>query len=346
MLDDISALKKIDKSGALDVLDSLPEACEKALENARELKLEYPKPRRVIITGMGGSAIGGDLMRDWLKKEVSAPIETYRGFQLPVYAGKNTLVIAASYSGNTRETLSAFKDALKRGCMCVAISSGGKLLELAETQKVPCVKLPQGIMPRFAISYLFLSMAMVFQKSGLIEKKKEIDATIGLLKKLKDELNVNIPTKKNVAKKLASEIDGKIPIIYTFGPFKAAAKRLKCEFNENSKIPAFWGFFPEISHNEIEGWASELSDKFYVIFFRDKKGETTGTRGEIEATESIVKRKTQVGEICAEGSTKLEKILSLVYIGDYVSVYLALAQGKDPTPVDTIQELKGKLIDW
>lgn len=345
MLDDIPALKEIDKGDALGVLEGLPDACEAALKVADALELDYSKPSRVIITGMGGSAIGGDLMRDWLKKDVLAPIETYRGFQLPVYAGRKTLVIAASYSGNTRETLSALKDAISRRCMCVAITSGGKMLKLAKEKGVPYIQLPGGYMPRFAISYLLLSMAEVFYKVGLIEKHDEIHATIGLLKELRDRLKADVRTDKNPAKLLASQIDGKIPIIYTFGPFKAAAKRLKAEFNENAKIPAFWGFFPEISHNEIEGWASDLSKNFFVIFIRDK-GETAGTRGEIEATKGIVERKAGVGELHARGDTKLEKILSLVYIGDYVSVYLALTQGKDPTPVGTIQELKGKLVDW
>jgi len=343
ILDNLEEIRKVDRKDVLKDLEELPDACRVAIENANDLKIDYPKPDRVIITGMGGSAIGGDLVRDWLKKDVKIPIEVYRGYELPVYADDRTLVIAISYSGNTEETVSAVRDALKRGCMVVAITSGGEVMKIAKEENFPVVNLPTGFLPRFALPYLFLSQAVIFKKVGLAGKDDEIEEAIELMENMKKEIGVEQPLEKNPAKQVAKKIDGKVPVIYGFGPFKGAAKRIRTEFHENSKVPAFWAFFPELNHNEILGWESDLSKNFFVIMIRDKKGETAEYIKRIEFTKEAIKKKTDVFELNVRGKSKIAKILSLTYMGGYASVYLAILNGVDPAETKLIDDMKKML---
>lgn len=347
MLDDPKAIEKVDRQGMIETLESLPEQCEEALKNASQIRIGYPKPSRIIITGMGGSAIGGDLMRDWLKKDLRVPIEVYRGYELPVYADKKTLVIGVSYSGNTEETLRAFSGAIKKGCMCVGITSGGKLEELCKKNSIPYIKLPGGYLPRFAIAHLFLSMVVVFEKMRLCSDEQHIEREIKdamqVLEQVRGQCKRQTPAASNISKQIAENVNGKIPIIYTFGPFKGAAKRIKSEFNENAKTPCFWAYIPELNHNEILGWESDLSGKFFVILVRDKKKETKEYVTRLEFTKRVVEKKAGLMELEVVGRTKLAKILSLMYIGAFASVYLAVLKGVDPAPTRLIDELKEEL---
>ena len=342
MLDDKKEIERIDRSNACGVLEALPEECEKAILNAETLELSYPKPKRILIAGMGGSAIGGDLARDWLKDRIPVQIEVYRGYELPVYADEHTLVILVSYSGNTEETLGAYADARKKNCMMVAVTSGGEMARLALQDNTPLILTPTGFMPRFAISHLFFSIAMILQKTGLIDQKEEIESTISVLKTLRDELKRDSPTSNNPAKQLAGKIGNRIPTIYGFGPFKAVAKRIKTQFNENAKLPAKWDFFPELTHNEIVGYESELSKHLFPIFIRDK-AESNKYSARINITKEIISEKCEFAEIYPRGERKLEKMISLMYLGDIASVYTAILSETDPTPIKEIEKIKNAL---
>ena len=344
ILDDLKQIKKIDKSNACCVLESLPYEFEKAMENAKKASINYPKPERVIIAGMGGSAIGGDLMRDWLKNDVLVQIEVYRGYELPIYADERTLVIVASYSGNTEETLGAYTDALEKKCKVVVITSGGLLERYAGRDGVPLILLPKNFMPRFAIAHLFLSMAIVFEKLGLLKSDAEILDAISVLKELREELKTTCPAEKNISKQLALQIGDRIPTIYGFGPFKAVAKRIKMQFNENAKIPAKWDFFPELTHNEIVGYESDLAKILFPIFIRDR-AESNKYRARIEIAKEIISQKCDIFEIYPRGEKKLAKMLSLMYIGDFASVYTAILRNVDPTPIRGIKRIKRALQD-
>jgi glucose/mannose-6-phosphate isomerase len=342
ILDNKTEIAKIDKSNACGVLEAMPEDCETALRNANELKLSYKKPKRVLIAGMGGSAIGGDLARDWLKDRIPAQIEVYRGYELPRYADADTLVILASYSGNTEETIGAYEDAKKKNCMAVVVTSGGDLAKMALKDGVPLVLIAKGFMPRFAISHLFISIAVVLEKTGLIKAREDIDSAITVLKALREELKRDTPAKMNEAKQLAMKIGDRIPTIYGFGPFKAVAKRIKTQFNENAKVPAKWEFFPELTHNEIVGYESELSKLLFPIFIRDK-AESNKYSARINIAKEIIQEKCETAEIYARGDTKLAKMLSVMYIGDFASVYMAVLRKTDPTPIKEIERIKNAL---
>jgi len=342
VLDNPADIKKIDRSDACGVLERMPEECERAILNARKVKIPRMQPDRIIIAGMGGSAIGGDLMRDWLKDTIVFPVEVYRGYELPVYANSNTLVIAVSYSGDTEETISAYKDALKKKCMCVVICAGGALAKLAEENNTPLILVPTGFMPRFAIAHLFLSIAIAFEKAGLIMTDHEFAYAIAILKSVRKEIGRSSPTENNIAKQIALKVGNRIPTIYGFGPYKAVAKRIKTQFNENAKIPAKWEFFPELTHNEIVGYESELSKVLFPIFIRDPT-ESNKYRARIEITKEIVSEKCGIAEIQPRGEHKLSKMLSVMYIGDFASVYTALLLGVDPTPIKEITRIKNAL---
>ncbi|MFC1454548.1 bifunctional phosphoglucose/phosphomannose isomerase [Candidatus Undinarchaeota archaeon] len=326
---------KLDKSNAVKVHELFPEACRRALDSARRVEINYQVPRDVLIIGMGGSAIGGDLLKEWLP---DIDISVSRSYDIPSWANKHTLVIASSYSGNTAETLSALDMALEKECMIVGLSSGGKL-EKKSKDKFPLVSLPTGYQPRYAISHSFFSLVGILEKTGLISKSMETDTALNELQAFRDELKHTTSTAKNPAKDLAKKIGNKIPLIYSSEPLNSVGLRMKAEFNENSKVPSFSNSFPELNHNEIMGWASDLSKNFFSIFLRHQF-ESDEISKRITFTKNLIKKKTDIYEFQAKGTTKLSQMMTTLYFGDFTSIYLALINGLDPTPVKEIEALK------
>jgi len=350
LLDDLERIRTIDRSGMLEVQMSMPEACMNALRLAEEF-LEHEKvvdyleeaPSSLVITGMGGSSIGGEILQDWLLDSSPIPIYVSRSYQLPAYIGEKSLVFAISYSGETEETLSCFLDALSRGCRVMTLTSGGRLKELSIQQRVPCVTVPSGLMPRAALPYLFFPLALTFSK--LIKEKRleeELEEVPKVLKKMRDDVAPEVPQKDNPAKRLASDLLHTIPVIYASNGCASVARRMKTQFNENSKIPSYTMVFPEGFHNEIVGYEGqqELSRPLSVILLRDEE-ENPRIRAKLEIMKGLMKGKTKVlREIWIRGETRLAKIFSTLYLGDVTSVYLALLYGVDPTPVESISKIK------
>jgi glucose/mannose-6-phosphate isomerase len=309
LLDDLTWLKEIDKGGMCDIQERFPENCETALENAEKLRIpkkivvkedfsiNYEKPQKIIIAGMGGSAIGGNILKDWLRDIVPIPIEVCRDYHLPAYADEKTLVLAISYSGNTEETLNMLIEAIEKRCMIITISSNGVLKEFSQKIGIPCIKLPKGFPPRSAIPYLFFSLAVSLKK-------------------------------------------------ISFGIYKGVAQRIKTQFNENAKCLSFYACFPELNHNETVGWTGkgDLADKFVILLIRDKE-EPLEIMTRIDVTKKMVfdERAKNVIEVFSKGKSNLAKILSTIFVGDFVSIYLAFLYGIDPTPVKIIDKLKEQL---
>ena len=348
ILDDLAEMKRIDKGNMLSFCVEAPKHCREAAKLAEVVQINYSKPQTIIVAGMGGSAIGGELLKDWTRDKIDVPIEICREYSLPAYADERTLVFVVSYSGETEEALGVFLDAIKKNCMTFFISSGGKLLELAEKLRLPYLRVPSGIpQPRAALPYLFLPMPILLEKLGLIsDVSSEISEAVKILERVKRE---NLPEKllnNNFSKKLALGIDGTVPVIYGFGIYRAVAQRYKQEFNENSKIPAKWDFFSELNHNEIVGWEAvkELAECFSIIFIRDKD-EPEEIHERIEATKELISQEAtkKIFEVWSSGQSRLAKMLYTIYIGDFTSVYLAILRGVDPTPVETISLLKERI---
>lgn len=340
-------MKRIDKSDMISFCVEAPKHCRKAAKMAEAVRINYSKPQTIIVAGMGGSAIGGELLKDWTRDKIDVPIEICREYSLPAYANKKTLVFVISYSGETEEALSMFLDATKRNCMTFCISSGGKLLRFAEKLSLPYLRVPSGFPPRAALPYLFLPMPIILEKLRLISNvSSEISEAIKVLEQVEDENSPETPLNDNSSKMLASKINGTVPVVYGFGIYRAVAQRYKQQLNENSKIPAKWESFPELNHNEIVGWggAKELSNNFSTIFIREMD-EPEEIRQRIEATKELMSQEAtkEIFEVWSSGQSRLAKMLCTIYIGDFTSVYLAILRGVDPTPVKTISLLKERI---
>ncbi len=345
-LDDAEKIKAVDKSNMINYCVDSAKLYGEAAKLAEKIQVNFPKPDNIIVAGMGGSGIGGDLLKDWARSKTTVPIEVNREYQLPAYAGKRTLVLVTSYSGDTEESLGAFLDALKRKCMIFCVSSGGALLENAERLKVPYLRVPGGMPPRAALPYLFVPSLMYMKKTGLVSGAPgELSEALQLLEKISRDNSPEKPAKDNFSKTLALNIGQTVPVVYGFGFYRSVAQRFKQQFNENSKVPAKWEVFSELNHNEIVGWeqAGELGKCFSAIFIRDK-AEPAEIHGRIEITKELVS-KAGLGlfEVTAQGKTPLAKMLSTICVGDFTSIYLALLHSVDPTPVKTINYLKDTL---
>jgi glucose/mannose-6-phosphate isomerase len=345
VLDDMGKIKEIDKSDMLLFCVDAAKHYQAAAEAAKKISLNYSKPENIIVAGMGGSAIGGELLKDWVRGKVQVPIEVSRAYSLPAYANEKSLVLVVSYSGETEETLSSFLDAVRRGCMVFCVSSGGSLLGFAERLGVPFFRVTVGFAPRAALPYLFVPLLVVLERVGVVSGvSEEFSEAVEVLGRVCGECAPEKPVKENAAKGLAVGVAGSVPVIYGFDVFRAVAQRFKTQFNENAKVPAKWEYFSEVDHNEVVGWerAGSLAGCFSAIFIRDK-GEAEAIRSRIEITKGLMPEETKLFEVWSRGKSALARMLSVVCVGDFVSVYLALLRGVDPTPVKTISLLKAKV---
>lgn len=348
-LDNLEQVKKIDRQDMLSVVHQMPEMLVQAQQFSAGVSL--PKPARVsqaVILGMGGSAIAGDILADLYLKKVKFPILTNRGYTLPEFVGPDTLVFALSYSGNTEETLTTVKESARRKSQIICITSGGKLKELAIEKKYPLFLIPSGYQPRAALPYLLVPLLASFEKMGLAESVAgEIKEAVALLQKLREEYRVERPARNNPAKQLARKLQKKIPLIFgTAGTTGAAAMRLKTQFNENGKATALLNLFSELNHNEIVNLSilKREEHNFFLLILRDE-GDNERIKKRIEITKSLlVKQLGGAVELTSQGKAPLARILSLILLGDFLSVYLAILAGVDPTPVDVIERLKKELV--
>ena len=350
-LDDPKTIKKYDKSGMLEVIEKFPEQCLDAVRIGSSFKVpdEFCREYKFIVcTGLGGSAIGADIVRSYVSDESKAPVFVNRNYTLPNFVGKESLVIAISYSGNTEETLSAYSDAKKRGAKIITITSGGNLKEIASNDGVPAIIIPGGLQPRCALGYSLFPLLILLSKIGVVSgQERHIEEAIGILTKLRDEtIGMDIPKEKNIAKAIAGSIYAKFPVIYgAQDHMDCVITRWKGELAENSKTLSSGHVIPEMNHNEIVGWefpAKTLKD-FIAVILRDS-GDSTRISLRLDVTKKIIKNAgIETIEVRSAGKSLLGRMLSLIYIGDFMSYYLAVLNGTDPTPVERINYLKKEL---
>lgn len=350
ILNDAKKIRDLDKSDMLSLLLDMDEQCRKAKDIGKSFEpkgVSADGIKNIVFTGLGGSAIGADLIRSYTAGEIKVPIIVNRNYTLPNFVDKDTLLFASSYSGNTEETLSAYDAAKEKKAKMVAISSDGKLEKLAKEDGILFIKIPTGIPPRCALGYSFIPPLLSLCKFGFIkDKEKEIDEVVKVLSGLKKELGIESAIDKNIAKRIAIMLQRKFPIIYGANDhIDVVVTRLRGELAENSKHLASSHVFPEMNHNEIVGWDNpfELMDKFVVIFLRDS-GDHTRVAKRVDITKDILSKKgIKIVEIYSKGKGLLSRIMSLIFIGDMVSFYLAILNGIDPTPVDRVTYLKKEL---
>lgn len=346
-LDDPTFVTRNDPKGMLALTAAFPEQCRKAREIADSFELPNLdfEPSLVLLTGLGGSAAGGDFVRALFEAFGEAPFAVNRDYTLPHFAGPETLLFVVSYSGNTEETLSAYADAKKRGCSMIAITSGGRLAELARADGVPVIAVPGGQPPRTALGYLLVPVIVTCDRLGLLPDQM-YEQAFSRLDLCAKEWGIDRPFAENAAKQLAQSMKGSLIVLYGLGTWQGiVAGRWKAQINENAKVHAFVHSFPELNHNEILGWvATKLQSvpKWEVVVLQDGT-ESPKLRARAKISAELIGAQAEFRDAFAEGVGLFERMLSLTFLGDWVSLYLAALNEVDPENIDWLNHLKGEL---
>lgn len=343
------AIKQVDSKGlAADIL-SIPEHLRDALwrvESAAGLMEEWDSPGGLIVAGMGGSGMGGGLARAALGDHASRPIAVSRAYGLPPWATPETTVLCASYSGNTEETLACYEAAGFVGARRVVVTSGGKLAEMARADDVPVIPIPGGFQPRAAVAYLTVATLEVAALCGIAPRMtSEVDVAASHAEELVAEWGPDGPD-DSLAKTIARGISGTVPLIAGAGLTAPIAYRWKTQLNENAKIPAFSHELPELDHNEIVGWEGIGKLGPFSAIFLDDEDLHPRVRSRIELTEWLLAPNAAATfRVDTQGKNPVERVFSMVLLGDLVSLYVAVLRGIDPTPVTVIERLKQELSE-
>ncbi len=344
-LDRLSIHRKYDPSGMLIHLKHFPEQCHSAWNKVMNYGMpsDYAQINKVVILGMGGSAIGGEVVSNLLMTESAVPVWVHRDFDLPRFVDERTLVIAISYSGNTEETLSAFNQLVKSPAKKLVLTAGGQLGELARKENVFFSIIDYPAPPRATFPYMFASLVGIFNKLGFLsEKSADIHQSIDFLNRMVDELDISVPTDSNPAKKLAEKLHGKIVVVYGGGALAGVARRWKTQFNENSKNWAFFEIFPELIHNSIVGYPLPVQAKknLFTILLR-VPSLNPRIKIQYDAVIKILEENELPFEVIdGNGDNTFMQILNLILFGDFTSYYLAVLNQVDPTPVKVIDFIK------
>ncbi|MFO7743088.1 MAG: bifunctional phosphoglucose/phosphomannose isomerase [Anaerolineae bacterium] len=350
-LDDRQPIRCLDSSNMLGRIAELPRQCTAAWEQSMRLALPsgYGSVDHVTIAGMGGSAIGGALLKGLVVDECLLPITVVRGYTLPAFVeGPRSLVVACSYSGNTEETLSCFEQARARGARAAAVTTGGKLADLADEAGVPVARFDYESQPRAAIGYSFVLLLGLMHQLGLIhDYSDEVTESAQVMEAWQEQIGVQVPIPRNPAKQMASQLAGSLPVIYGAGFLAAVANRWKTQFNENAEHWAFFEVLPELNHNAVVGLGipAVIRDNSVVLMLRSPLDHQR-VQERWDVTRDLLTREgVAAEEVHGRGDSALAQMLSLIHLGDYVSFYTAMLNEVDPTPVDAIAFLKQRLAE-
>jgi len=340
-------ISEVDTHDLLEDVMAIPEHLRDALWKVESANLTpWDSPGGLVVAGMGGSAVGGSLARAALGDTASRPILSARAYGVPAWTTPDTTVLCASYSGDTEETLAAYEAAGALGAKRVVVTSGGRLAAQARADDVPVIPVAGGFQPRAAVAYMFVAVMEVAALCGAATRRKsEIDVAAEHLESCVVEWGPDAASDSR-AKQLAMSLHGTIPVIYGAGITEAIAYRWKTQINENAKLPAFCHELPEMNHNEICGWggAPDLG-RFSAVFLEDADQHPRVAR-RFELTDELIGPDAHVtARVSTAGRASVERVLSLVLLGDLVSLYLAVLRGVDPTPVDILDRLKDQLAE-
>lgn len=344
MLDDLKYIHFKDSDDALGVASKQWEQLliDFDLSGLKTIKGEIDN---IVFVGMGGSALGASLSTSW--PGYTKPLDICRGYDIPTYVGSKTLVICSSYSGNTEEALNGLKQALAKKCQVVIIAGGGKLVDIAKEKKLCLLRLPKISQPRYATFSNFLAVVRVIQNLGLAKAKsidKDLKATAKFLEQLQTDWLPTVAVKKNSAKKMALELIGTTPVVYSGSKLSPAGYKWKISFNENAKNVAWQGIYPEFSHNEFIGWSSHPITKPYSIIDLISDFDHPQINKRIKISARLLSgNRPHPHTVKIVGKTELDQLLGTVLYGDFVSIYMALLNGVNPTPVDLVEKMKKEL---
>jgi glucose/mannose-6-phosphate isomerase len=348
ILESPETYRLLDPSGMLRHLQQFPEQCQRAWHNAKDFgnPKDYLKVDKVVVAGMGGSAIGGDFIRRLAMLENTLPVWVHRDYGLPPYVDRNTLLIFSSYSGNTEETLSCFSESLRTQARKIVLTTGGKLKTLAEKERIPVLTIDYEAPPRAAFSHSFVSLLGIFHSLRFLQDKSaDMKESLAVMKRIEDSVSERTPLDANPAKQLAADLYGRLAVIYGAGLLSDVALRWKTQVNENSKAWAFHEVFPELNHNAVVGYPfpDEQRHKVMVVLLHSASlHPRISTRYHVTG-EILTKAGVKHKRIEATGRSPLAQMIGLVLLGDYVSFYLAMLNRTDPMPVPVIDTLKSRL---
>jgi glucose/mannose-6-phosphate isomerase len=339
------AIAEVDRSGQLGDVLALPEHLRDALWRVESAIMnEWDTPGGLVVAGMGGSGIGGALAVAALGDHASRPIFVTRAYGLPPWTTPETTVLCASYSGDTEETLACYESAAALGAQRVVVTTGGRLAELARADRVPVIPLPGGFQPRAAVAYMTVAALEVAALCGAGPRlTSEIDVAAAHAEQLVAEWGPEAP-EESLAKELARGLHGSAPVIAGAGLTAPIAYRWKTQVNENAKLPCFAHELPELDHNEICGWEGAPDVGRFAAVFLDDSDSHPRVKARMELTEKLIAGYASACfHVETRGQTPIERVFSLVLLGDLVSVYLAALRGVDPGPVKLLEQLKAEL---
>lgn len=352
-LDNAEAIRALDSLDSLAATENYQRQFARGLELAGKWQLPAALQRNyheIVVLGTGGgSSIAGGLLASLFFHQLKQPVIINQGYNLPAFADEDSLVLAISHSGNTEEIMSALGQACRKGCKLLALTAGGALGEICAYEKVPCLLVPRDIgHPRRDLGYILVPLLGALHQLGLVpDLTPDIRETINRMENWGREYGVDSPVEKNAAKQLALRLKGRIPLVYGSGDhLQAVAWRWKNQFGENSKLMAFYNLIPHVHHDEAVGWdmEPELLQKFFLIMLRDERLDTAKMSKRKQITvEMLQKRMGGVEEVWAQGESLFARLFSLIHLGDFVSLYAAIARDIDPTPVAVINLFKEKI---
>lgn len=337
-------VQKYDPQNQFDVLINSYKQIETAWNNKFKIDgINSSEITSIIISGLGGSAISGDLIKNYLKDELSIPLFVNRNYTLPKFAGKKTFLIASSYSGNTEETISSLKQAIKIGCKIICITTGGEIESIAKKKNIPYVKVQKGFQPRYSLGLSFFSLLKVFQELKLIQNQSSV---VNKIKSIWKKNGIEFSKEGNSAYTVAESLVGFIPVIYSVADSTfSVGYRLKCQFNENSKLHAFHNEVPEMNHNEIIGWESYQEKTFHskIIIVMDESYHPQIKKRFKILNDIFLQAGAGIITLKSNEQNFKERLLDLIFLGDWISYYVGVLRGFDPSEIDNIQTLKEKL---
>jgi glucose/mannose-6-phosphate isomerase len=336
MLDDLKMIHERDAQDALGIAEKEWQQ----LTHEFNFELGPLDVDNIVYAGMGGSALAAQISVSW--PGYDRPFEIVRGYDIPEYVSNRTLFFSSSYSGNTEEAISALEQADKKGARIVVITSGGKLADIAREKGYPLAEIPSGLQPRHAVFYMFKATIDLLQRAGLLTKNaSELATTADWLTDKVADWVPTVPTKDNIAKQIALECIGKSVVVYGGPKLFPAAYKWKISFNENAKHIAWTNQFPEFNHNEFLGWTKQPISKPYTVIDLRSNLEHERVQKRFEVTERLLSGMRPAPIVVqAEGETLLEQLLWTISLGDFVTIYTALLNGINPTPVDLIEKFK------
>ncbi|MEO6761209.1 MAG: bifunctional phosphoglucose/phosphomannose isomerase [Candidatus Saccharimonadales bacterium] len=341
MLDDLKKIHQADPEDALGIAAKQTSQ----LNQKFDLDIEPSEILNIVVAGMGGSALAAMVARSWL--DLSVPFEIVRGYNTPAYVGKKTLFIASSYSGNTEETLSVLERAEQLGAIIVVVAAGGKLEAVASEKGYLFLRLPAGFEPRQVFMVSLKALLRIFDGYGLTEDStKTLTALLPQINQHIDEWLPTVATKDNLAKQIALECIGRSVVIYAGPVLAPAAYKWKIAFNENAKQVAWFGQYPEFNHNEFTGWTKQPVVKPYAVIDLLSSFEHPRIQKRMAVSERMLSgKRPQPIKVTCQGETVLEQLLYAFCLGDFVTIYTAILNGVDPTPVELVNKFKQQMGD-